>query len=134
MKKSFLLAAVVAVLIAAAVRLSFAADSPAPQSNPELKQAFGSGKKTVVFFLNPMGRPCKAQNEILQKLHTDRGQNFNIVYIDANKPADQKVFYDYGVRGLPSLVLVDSSGRIGRVFAPGIQNAETLAQALDSIK
>ena len=106
----------------------------APQSNKDLKQAFGSGKKTVVFFLNPNGNPCRAQNEILKKLHNDRSKKFNIVYVDATKPADEKVFYEYGVRGLPSVVVVDSKGMIGRVFAPGIQSYDTLAQVLDSLK
>ncbi len=106
----------------------------APQSNNDLKQAFSSGKKTVVFFLNPQGGPCKAQNEILQKLHNDRGKKFNVVYVDANKPVNQKAFYDYGVRGLPSVVIVDSAGNIGKVFSPGIQSYETLAQTLDSLK
>jgi len=106
----------------------------APRSNSDLKSAFSSGRKTIVFFQNPMGGPCRAQNEILQKLHTDRGKKFNIVYIDASKEENQKVFYDYGVRGLPSLVAVDSSGNIGKVFAPGIQSYETLGQVLDSLK
>jgi thioredoxin-related protein len=47
---------------------------------------------------------------------------------------DQKAFYDYGVRSLPSLVLVDKNGKIGRVFPPGIQSADTLASALDGLK
>ena len=50
------------------------------------------------------------------------------------KQEDQKAFYDYGVRSLPSLVLVDKSGKIARVFAPGIQTIETLTSALDGLK
>ncbi|TAN41466.1 MAG: hypothetical protein EPN22_15315 [Nitrospirae bacterium] len=113
---------------------SVAGDTAAPKSNQELKQAFASGKKTVIFFLNPMGAPCRAQNDVLQKLHADRAKKFNIVNIDATRPSDQKVFYDYGVRGLPSIVIVDSRGNIGRVFPPGVQSYETLAHVLDSIK
>lgn len=106
----------------------------APQSNTELKQAFKSAKKTIVFFANPYGAPCRAQNDIIQKLHSDRGKKFNVVLVDATKPADQKVFYDYGVRGLPSVVVVDSAGKIGKVFAPGIQSYQTLSQILDSLQ
>ncbi|MBI5639927.1 MAG: hypothetical protein HZA17_05830 [Nitrospirae bacterium] len=108
------------------------AANAAPLSTPELQQAIGSGKKTVVFFLNPEGGPCSAQNEILQKLQQDRNGNFNVAYVNATKPADQQAFYDYGVRSLPSLVLVDGSGRISSYFPPGIQPYETLSQALDS--
>jgi len=46
-------------------------------------------------------------------------------------PADQQAFYDYGVRNLPTMVLVDSKGKISRAFPPGIQTYEALAAALD---
>ena len=106
----------------------------APLSTQELKQAIGSGKKTVVFFINPMGKPCLTQKEILLKLQQDKAKQFNIAYVDASKPEDRKAFYDYGVRGLPSLALVDSSGNIAKIFPPGIQSYETLVQALDNIE
>lgn len=124
-----------AVLLLAAVQTPTAyGTTAAPLSTPELKQAFSAGKNTVVFFLNPQGGPCKAQNEIIEKLLKDRKGNFTVAYVSAMKQADQKAFYDYGVRNLPSLVLVDKKGMISRVFPPGIQTYETLSQALDSLK
>ena len=111
-----------------------AGETPAPKSTPELKQAIGSGKKTVVFFLNPGGRPCQNQKAILLKLQQDMKDSFNIAYIDANKAEDQKAFYDYGVRGLPSVAVVDGKGNIGKLFPPGIQTYETLMQTLNSTK
>ena len=134
MKRRVLTALIVFAYLLVSGLLTAYGNTSAPRSNHDLTQAFGSGKKTVVFFLNPMGNPCRAQNEILQKLQSDRGRKFNIVYVDATKPSDQKVFYDYGVRGLPSVVIVDSAGNIGKVFAPGIQSYETLSQVLDSLK
>jgi thioredoxin-like negative regulator of GroEL len=110
------------------------AKTPAPRSTAEISQATSSGKKTVVFFMNPAGIPCGQQNEILKKLFQDRGGNFNVAYVSVMRPEDEKAFYDYGIRSLPSLVLVDSSGNIGRQFPPGIQPYDTLAQALDSMK
>ncbi len=112
---------------------AFAADT-APLSTSELKKTIGAGKSTVVFFLNPQGGPCRAQNEVLQKLQKDRKNNFSIAYVDANKPEEQKAFYDYGVRSMPTLVLVDGKGKIAKFFPPGIQTYETLAAALDGIK
>ena len=109
-------------------------NAPAPRSNAEISQAISSGKKTVVFFMNPAGIPCGQQNEILKKLYQDRGGNFNVAYVSAIRPEDEKAFYDYGIRSLPSLVLVDSSGNISRHFPPGIQSYDTLAQALDSMR
>jgi len=113
---------------------AYAADM-APLSTPELKQAIGAGKKnTVVFFINPNGGPCKAQKEILLQLHKDRKGSFNIAYVDAMNQANQRAFYDYGVRSLPTVVVVDSKGRIAKFFPPGIQSYETLAMTLDGIK
>ncbi len=124
----------ISVLIFAAV-VAVAGSPTAPLSTPELQQTIGSGKKnTVVFFLNPQGGPCRAQNEILQKLRKDRGNRFNIAYVSALEPRNEKAFYDYGVRGLPSLVIVDRGGKIAKLFPPGIQNYETLAAVLDGIK
>ena len=107
----------------------------APLSTPELKRTIGTnGKATLVFFQNPYGGPCRAQKEILDKLLQDRKGNFNIASVSAVSQNDQKAFYDYGIRSLPSLVLVDKSGRIARVFPPGIQTQATLNAALDALK
>ena len=105
----------------------------APLSTPELQQAIGAGgKPTLVFFLNPQGGPCQQQNGILEQLYKERGGNFNVAYVNALKPENEKAFYDYGVRNLPSMVLVDSKGKIARVFAPGIQSPDTVAAALNA--
>ena len=121
------------MLLAVAV-LAAAANPDAPKSTPELKQNISAGKKTIVFFLNPQGGPCRVQNDIVQKLQKDRKANFNVAFVSTMNPADQKAFYDYGVRNLPQLVLVDSKGRIAHFFPPGIQSYETLALTLDGTK
>ena len=124
-------------LIAALVTpgLATAGDQAAPLSTTELRQVIGSGKKnTLVFFQNPQGGPCRAQKEILQKLQQDRKNNFNIANVSTMKPEDQKAFYDYGIRNLPMLVLVDKHGKVSRVFPPGIQSYETLTEALNGLR
>jgi len=114
---------------------SWAETPRAPLSTNELKAAVSAGdRNTLVFFQNPAGGPCRAQNEVLQKLHQDRKGSFNIVPVSVTRPQDQRAFYDYGIRSLPSLVLVDRAGRIARVFPPGIQSYETLSAALDRSK
>jgi len=125
---------VVVIMLLAAAGLAVAANPDAPKSTPELKQIISAGKKTLVFFLNPQGGPCRAQNEIVQKLQKDRKSNFNVAYVSTMNPADQKAFYDYGVRSLPQLVLVDGKGKIAHFFPPGIQSYETLTIALDGTK
>ncbi len=133
MKRIVMFLALAAVMPATAA--VWAADVAAPLSTPELKQMIGAGKKTtVVFFLNPNGGPCRAQNEILQKLSNERKGSFNIAYVSALQEENRQAFYDYGVRSLPSLVIVGRNGKISRVFPPGIQSYEALAAALDGAK
>ena len=133
MKKLIVMFSLVALVILSASAAM--ADQAAPLSTSELKKTIGSGKKsTVVFFLNPYGGPCKAQNEILLKLQKDRKNNFNIAYVSAMEQANQQAFYDYGIRSLPQIVIVNKHKNISRVFPPGIQEYETLAAALDGAK
>jgi len=122
---------IMGILLLASVSASQAANPAAPLSTPEIKQSISSGKKTIIFFLNPNGGPCRSQNEILTRLQKERKNNFNIAYVSALQQETQQAFYDYGVRGLPTVVLVDSKGKINRVFPPGIQSYEALAAALD---
>ena len=133
MRRSLIFLSLLAALALGAGQVQAAATA-APLSTPELKQTIGAGKKTVVFFLNTQGGPCRAQNEIVQKLLKDRKGNFSVAYVDAMKAENQRAFYDYGVRNLPQLVLVDSMGKIAQFFPPGIQSYEALAMALDGTK
>ena len=129
-----MIAVVFAVLVLGAA-LSWAGSQQAPLSTEELKQNIGKGKKpTIVFFQNPYGGPCMAQKEIINSLLKDRKRNFNVANVSTLREEDQKAFYDYGVRSLPSLVLVDRNGNISRVFPPGIQPYDTLAAALNGLK
>ncbi|MDD2734777.1 MAG: thioredoxin family protein [Desulfuromonadaceae bacterium] len=125
--------ALLAALLFAAASLASAAPT-APLSTPVLSQAIGKGKPTLVFFQNPNGGPCRAQQQVLNKLTEKRRGAFTVAPVNAMDQNDQKAFYDYGVRSLPSLVLVDKAGKISKVFPPGIQSIETLSAALDGLK
>ena len=130
-----LISALLGSALLAVTMTAHAAGAAAPLSTPELKKTIGvNGKPTLVFFQNPNGGPCRAQKGVLDRLLSDRKGNFNIASVNAMNQNDQKAFYDYGVRSLPSLVLVDRSGKIARVFPPGIQSHETLSAALDGLK
>jgi thioredoxin 1 len=133
MRKLILGAFMISALLAVAGQ-SPAGSTAAPLSTPELKKSIGGGKKTIVFFLNPQGGPCRAQNEIVQQLQKDRKGNFTVAYVSTMNSGDQKAFYDYGVRNLPQLVLVDGKGLIAQFFPPGIQSYQALAAALDGTK
>jgi len=134
MKRIIASLSLITLLMTAGAGLAVAGSQAAPRSTPELSKMLGSGKPALVFFLNPNGGPCQAQDAVLVKLWNDKKKSFNIVYVSAMAPESQKAFYDYGVRSLPSLVLVDKAGNISRVFPPGIQTYEALAAAIDGIK
>ena len=125
--------ALLAVTLFATATVATAAPK-APLSTPALSQSIGKGKPVLVFFQNPNGGPCKAQQQLLDKLTEKRKGTFTIAPVNAMEQNDQKAFYDYGVRSLPSLVLVDKAGAISKVFPPGIQSIETISSALDGLK
>lgn len=122
-----------AVTLFATASLASAAPK-APLSTPLLSQTIGKGRPTLVFFQNPNGGPCKAQQQVLNKLAEKRKGTFTVTPVNAMEQNDQKAFYDYGVRSLPSLVLVDKAGNISKIFPPGIQSVETISAALDGLK
>ena len=128
-----LIIVLLAVTVFATTALVSAA-TKAPLSTPALSQSIGKGKPVLVFFQNPNGGPCKAQQQVLDKLTEKRKGTFTIAPVNAMEQNDQKAFYDYGVRSLPSLVLVDKAGAISKVFPPGIQSIETITSALDGLK
>lgn len=131
-KRALLL--VLAVLLIVSTT-AFAGGVTAPANTPELKKTIGTnGKSTLIFFQNPNGAPCKKQKEIIEQVHSARKGSFNVAAVSTLKPEDQRGFYDYGIRSLPSLVLVDKNGKVARIFSPGIQGAEVLTPVLDGLK
>ncbi|MHB8123006.1 MAG: thioredoxin family protein [Desulfuromonadaceae bacterium] len=127
--------AIITAALLAAATLSLAAGPAAPLSTPTLKKTIASnGKPTVIFFENPNGAPCRMQKALLDLLVEKRKNNFNLASVSTLVKNDQRGFYDYGVRSLPTLVLVDKAGKIGKVFPPGIQSIESIELALDGLK
>lgn len=80
-----------------------------------------------------MGAPCQAQKAELDKLAPQQKSKFNLTNVSVMDPNARQAFYDYGVRSLPSLVLIDKVGNISKVFAPGIQSAETINTAVSAL-
>ncbi len=105
-----------------------ASDAPdAPDAEPS--PAATASDRTLLFFLNPNGRPCQIQQGIFAQM----GDSLTVpveevsVLDNANRPT----LYQYGVRSLPALILVDGSGAELHRFTPGIQQADAVIAALD---
>lgn len=120
-------------LLLSASSITWAAPS-APLSTPALKATIAANDKpTLVFFLNPMGAPCQAQKVELDKLAAQQPGKFNLANISVMDQGARQAFYDYGVRSLPTLVLVDKVGNVNKVFAPGIHSSEAITAALSAL-
>lgn len=86
--------------------------------------------KQLLFFMNPDGYPCQVQLSMLNGVADSLAKVAQVVYVKTTEPADIAKFEAYGIRGLPSLVIADASGRELTRFAPGIQSAESVLAAL----
>jgi thioredoxin-like negative regulator of GroEL len=108
---------------------SATADSPEPQAPPAAQCAAGALPR-LVFFMNPNGAPCQAQERILRELAPELSGRAELVYVRTTEAADIPQFGRYGIRALPSLVLTDRGGRELRRATPGIQSAEQIRRLL----
>lgn len=83
----------------------------------------------LVFFMNPNGRPCQMQDEILRGM-PDLPSRAQLVYYRTTEPGDLARFEEYGIRSLPQLVLTDGNGVELRRATPGIQPDRQVRQLL----
>jgi thioredoxin 1 len=116
-------------LRSAALLLAVAALSAAPAAaaGPAARQAVpshGTQAKAplprLVFFMNPYGRPCQVQDEILRGMGAELTERAELVYYKTSERADLARFQEYGIRALPMLVVTDAAGRELRRATPGI--------------
>ncbi|MFP4679904.1 MAG: TlpA family protein disulfide reductase [Chitinispirillaceae bacterium] len=80
-------------------------------------------------FINPNGEPCIKQISELESIK-DKVQ---IRYVSTTESADRKMFYSYGVRALPSMIIVDEEGKEVKRFTPGIHAGEAVMNILESL-
>lgn len=102
-------------------------------SSSTVTEAAGSTKspaRTLLFFMNPHGRPCQMQDEILAGLKDSISSQATLRYYKTTESSDHAAFGQYGIRGLPSLVLIDKNGKTIHRFTPGINDAGTIIKAV----
>ncbi len=113
-------AALVALVLGAAACQSSAAAPPAPAP------ADASGLPRLVFFMNPYGRPCQVQDELLRGMAAELTGKITVVYIRTTEASEVPFFERFGIRSLPQLLLVDAAGKELRRATPGIQQPDAI--------
>lgn len=106
--------------------------SEASPAAPEPAAAHGpaaGSRPTLVFFMNPNGRPCQMQDEILRSM-PDLAARAEVVRFKTTEPGDIPRFEQFGIRALPQLLVVDASGAVLRRPTPGILSDPQVRQLL----
>ncbi|MCL4806980.1 MAG: hypothetical protein KJ062_04165 [Thermoanaerobaculia bacterium] len=129
-----LFAALSAVLASAPLALAQAGKGAPAPAKPEAAKAkpAPAPKASLYFFINPAGRPCQMQDQILAESRAQWEPLATLRYARTDTPADRELFYRFGVRALPSLILVGADGKELKRFPPGIQPAETVVSGVRS--
>jgi len=90
-----------------------------------------AAKETVLFFINPNGAPCQMQDRILKEMGTSLTAKANVAYLKTTEFQTSRPYYEqYGIRGLPTLIILDSTGKVKHRFTPGIQTKESILAKL----
>ncbi len=116
--------------LAACSRAESATPAPAVATTATHARAAVGTKPRLVFFMNPNGRPCQMQDQILREMGPALTSAADVVYYRTTDPADLAQFEAFGIRSLPQLVVTDPAGRELRRATPGIQGAAQVQQLL----
>jgi thioredoxin 1 len=125
--RSILLLTVLAALPTPTLATEATAKAKSETAKVEAKPA---PKPTLVFFMNPAGRPCQTQDQILKESRAKWESLATLRYVRTDVEADRDVFYQYGVRSLPNLILVGADGKEIHRYSPGIQPADAVLSGI----
>jgi thioredoxin 1 len=98
---------------------STAPSRPAATSRPRL-----------VFFMNPNGRPCQLQDQVLRGMAAELNGRAEVVYYRTTEGNDLPRFEQFGIRSIPQLVVTDQTGAELRRATPGIQSEPQVRQLI----
>lgn len=115
-----------ALALAAAACSSADPGASAPRTAAPAAAASPGALPRLVFFMNPNGRPCQLQDEVLRGMAPELTGRITVVYVRTTEPAELPFFERFGIRSLPQLVLVDATGRELRRATPGIQQPDAI--------
>lgn len=100
------------------------AAAPAPSAAHAAFAQPAGQRARLVFFMNPYGRPCQLQDQILRELSAELSSRVDVVYYRTTDAADLGRFQEYGIRSLPQILVTDATGRELRRATPGIQGPD----------
>jgi len=101
---------------------------------PAATVASPGGTPLLLFFLDPNGGPCMMQGRILASMEEELRGRAAVREISTTIPEDRPLFGQFGIRGLPSLILVDAGGKEIRRLPPGVKTAEEIRFLLKELK
>ena len=139
-KKIIFSAAIVGLLTAVSCKNSGSAtgmsdDSLKKQTDQKSTQISQKSQKgTLLFFMNPDGPPCQEQDQYINQKKTDIEKHVTIQYVKTTETSDRDSFYQYGIRALPSIIILDSQNNIAKRFTPGIQSADKILEEINKLK
>jgi thioredoxin 1 len=108
-------------------------EAATPPAAPQVQAAHAAPRgdlPRLVFFMNPFGRPCQMQDQILQEMAPSLSGKVEVVYYKTSDQADLARFAQYGIRALPMLILTDATGRELRRATPGVQGPPQVLQLI----
>lgn len=105
-----------------------AIETTAPAANTQQ-----ASSAQLMFFINPQGAPCRMQDSILSDMAEELEGKVTVTYVRTDIPDQRSIFYTYGIRGLPSIVLTDAVGNEIKRLSAGVRPAESIRELLTFI-
>lgn len=123
------------ILFLAGCGESTAAGEDTTQAKTTSKAPLAATQKqqTLLFFINPYGKPCQTQDAILKGMTEHlASHNVQVEYVKTTEMESARpVFMKYGVRALPMIIVLDEKGAVKKRFPPGVQSQFALMAALE---
>ena len=109
------------------------ADNSKATAATESKIANSSnGKLTLLFFMNPLGSPCQMQDQVITSMGSQLTDNADVKYIRTTEMETARaMFQKYGIRALPSLIMLNIDGSVRHRFSPGIISPNDILETIN---
>jgi thioredoxin 1 len=78
--------------------------------------ATGFARPRLLSFYAAWAEPCKQLSVDLDKVHTEYGEQLEILKVDVDDPANQKIMEQYDISPVPTVVFLDTEGKVTNYF------------------